>query len=113
MAAGGDGYPDLSARATTRDVMDQVVADSIAAAGHDLPDASRAGSTAPARGARPSSNKSRRQVRKSVGKARQEGRAISPGPPCVCRRRSSGHPNKSIIVDMMFGLSYSVDVRFV
>jgi 2',3'-cyclic-nucleotide 2'-phosphodiesterase (5'-nucleotidase family) len=31
MAAGGDGYPVLSSRATTRDVMDQVVADYIAA----------------------------------------------------------------------------------
>ncbi len=32
-AAGGDGYPDVSARATTRDVLEEVVADSIAAAG--------------------------------------------------------------------------------
>ncbi|MDP8901927.1 MAG: 5'-nucleotidase C-terminal domain-containing protein [Actinomycetota bacterium] len=31
--AGGDGYPDLSAKATTRDVMDQVVADYIAGSG--------------------------------------------------------------------------------
>lgn len=33
MAAGGDGYPDVADRATTRDVMEQVVADSIANAG--------------------------------------------------------------------------------
>lgn len=33
MAAGGDGYPDVSERSTTRDVMDEVLADSIAAAG--------------------------------------------------------------------------------
>ena len=31
MATGGDGYPILSSRATTRDIMDQVVADYIAA----------------------------------------------------------------------------------
>ena len=37
MAAGGDGYPDLSGRATTRDVMDQVVADAISEAGSISP----------------------------------------------------------------------------
>jgi 2',3'-cyclic-nucleotide 2'-phosphodiesterase (5'-nucleotidase family) len=31
MASGGDGYPVFSSRATTRDVMDQVLADYIAA----------------------------------------------------------------------------------
>jgi 2',3'-cyclic-nucleotide 2'-phosphodiesterase (5'-nucleotidase family) len=31
MVKGGDGYPDFSSRATTRDVMDEVVADHIAA----------------------------------------------------------------------------------
>ena len=31
MAAGGDGYPNFSGRATTREIMDQVVADYIAA----------------------------------------------------------------------------------
>jgi 2',3'-cyclic-nucleotide 2'-phosphodiesterase (5'-nucleotidase family) len=31
MAAGGDGYPNVSSRSTTRDVMDQVLADYIAA----------------------------------------------------------------------------------
>ena len=36
-AAGGDGYPDVSARATTRDVLEEVVADSIAAAGSISP----------------------------------------------------------------------------
>jgi 2',3'-cyclic-nucleotide 2'-phosphodiesterase (5'-nucleotidase family) len=33
MAAGGDGYPNLTERSTTRDLMDQVVADAIAQAG--------------------------------------------------------------------------------
>ncbi len=31
MASGGDGYPDFASRAVSRDVMDQVVADYIAA----------------------------------------------------------------------------------
>ena len=31
MASGGDGYPNFSARAVSRDFMDKVVADSIAA----------------------------------------------------------------------------------
>ena len=33
VADGGDGYPDLSVKATTRDVLDQVVADYIAGSG--------------------------------------------------------------------------------
>jgi hypothetical protein len=33
MVAGGDGYPDLRSRSTTRDIMDQVVADHLAAEG--------------------------------------------------------------------------------
>ena len=33
VAAGGDGYPDLSGRATTREVMDEVVANYISDAG--------------------------------------------------------------------------------
>jgi 2',3'-cyclic-nucleotide 2'-phosphodiesterase (5'-nucleotidase family)/predicted AlkP superfamily phosphohydrolase/phosphomutase len=33
MAAGGDGYPDFTSRITTRDIMDQVLADHIAAVG--------------------------------------------------------------------------------
>jgi len=33
MAAGGDGYPDFRSRATTREIMDQVLADHIAAVG--------------------------------------------------------------------------------
>jgi hypothetical protein len=31
MVGGGDGYPVFASRATTRDVMDQVVADHVAA----------------------------------------------------------------------------------
>jgi hypothetical protein len=31
MAAGGDGYPNVASRATTRDLMDQVVADYVSA----------------------------------------------------------------------------------
>ena len=37
VAAGGDGYPDLSGRATTREVMDEVVAQYIADAGSIAP----------------------------------------------------------------------------
>jgi 2',3'-cyclic-nucleotide 2'-phosphodiesterase (5'-nucleotidase family) len=38
MAAGGDGYPNIFDRATTRDIMDQVVADYIAAQGTISPE---------------------------------------------------------------------------
>jgi 2',3'-cyclic-nucleotide 2'-phosphodiesterase (5'-nucleotidase family)/predicted AlkP superfamily phosphohydrolase/phosphomutase len=38
IAAGGDGYPNVSSRTTTRDVMDQVVADYIAAQGTISPE---------------------------------------------------------------------------
>jgi 2',3'-cyclic-nucleotide 2'-phosphodiesterase (5'-nucleotidase family) len=38
VAAGGDGYPRITERATTRDVMDQVVADYIASAGTISPE---------------------------------------------------------------------------
>ncbi len=38
MAAGGDGYPDVSERATTREIMDVVLADSVAAAGTVSPE---------------------------------------------------------------------------
>ena len=37
VAAGGDGYPDLSGRATTREVMDEVVATYISDAGSISP----------------------------------------------------------------------------
>ena len=37
MAAGGDDYPDISAKATTREPLDQVVADAIQAAGQINP----------------------------------------------------------------------------
>jgi 2',3'-cyclic-nucleotide 2'-phosphodiesterase (5'-nucleotidase family) len=38
IAAGGDGYPNVSARITTREIMDQVVAEYIAAQGTISPE---------------------------------------------------------------------------